>query len=516
MISSTNKRLAKNSIFLYVRMGIIMLISLISSRIVLNTLGVKDYGIYSVVGGFVVLFSFLNQTLSTTTQRYITVALGKNDVVKLRFVFNSSVVIYLGVICIVLILSETVGLWFLKNKMSFPEDRFFAIFWVYQLSILNTCIGVLRAPLNANIIANERMSFFAYSSIIEAVMKVIILFLLINLPFDKLIVYSALMLIIQILITWWYNIYNRKEFNYTHVNLKYVERELLKELMCFSGWGMFGSVASLGFRQGVNVIINIFYGVTVNAAFGIANQVSIMFNQFASGIQTALNPQLTKSVALNNKDQHNKLIYRSSKLLYFLLFFIGLPILLNMKYLLNIWLETVPDYTVIFCQLMIVAVLVDILSAPFWVVVFATGKIKLYQIVVSSIMICNVILSYLVAQKGFIPEMTLYIRIGLFIVQNIVRFIFVSNLIEFDINDFFKKVIIPIITVTCIGLPIPIILKYNFTGIYQLFFTTILSFVIVGGCIYLIGLDRAERSFLNGMILQLKHKFLHKKKYCNG
>lgn len=507
MISSNNKRLVKNSSLLYVRMGITLLISLISSRIVLNTLGVTDYGIYSVVGGFVIMFSFLNQSLSTVSQRYFAVALGENDNKKLFGFYNSSIILYLGVACVVLILAETVGLWFLKNKMSFPDNRSVAIFWVYQFSVLTTVVGIIRSPLNANVIANERMSFFAYASIIEAALKVLVLIILVTSPFDKLILYSALILIITILITFWYSYYNRKEFDYTHFKIKHVERKFLIELLSFSGWGIFGSVASLGFRQGVNVVINIFYGVTVNAAFGIANQVSAMFNQFASGFQTALNPQLTKAVAANEKDSYNKLIYRSSKFSYFLLFMIGLPVLLNMEFLLTIWLKIVPDYTVIFCKLMIIAALVDVISAPFWVVVFATGKIKLYQIAVSLIMICNVIFSFIAAKKGYDPEITLYIRIALFSMQNVTRFIFVNYLIDFDIVYFLKKVVGPIIFVTSIALPLPIILKESFNGVLQLIFTSILSISIVGASIYFIGLDLAERSFLKSIIIKQMHKF---------
>ncbi|WP_320018341.1 oligosaccharide flippase family protein [Labilibaculum manganireducens] len=512
MISSNNKRLAKNSILLYFRMGLTMIISLISARIVLNTLGVADYGVYSVVGGFVVLFSFLNQSLSTVTQRYFAVALGEKDDKKLLGYYNSSIIIYLGVVLIVFILAETIGLWFLNNKMSFPANRSLAIFWVYQLSILTTVVGILKAPLDANVIANERMSFFAYTSIFEAVLKVLVLFLLVSLSFDKLIVYSALILSVTILITTWYSYYNRKEFNYARFKIEHVEKKYLIELLSFTSWGMLGSIASLGFRQGVNVIINIFYGVTVNAAFGIANQVSAMFSQFASGFQIALNPQLTKAVAAKEKDHQNKLIYRSSKFSYFLLFFIGLPVLLNMEFLLTLWLKTVPDYTVIFCQLIIIGTLVDVISAPFWVVVFATGKIKLYQIIVSTIIICNVIFSYIAAKYGYEPELTLYIRIGLFAIQNVVRVIFVSQLIDFDIIDFLKKVLIPIIFVTIIASPLPILLKGSFTGVQQLISTSVLSAFLVVGCVYFIGLDRDERVFLKLIVVQQTQKFIFRKK----
>lgn len=508
MTSVNNKRLAKNTLFMYFRMGITLLVSLYASRVILNTLGVSDYGLYNVVGGVVILFSFLNQTLSTATQRYLSIALGKQNFKKLKDIFNVSFLIYCLVALMILLLAETIGLWFLNNKMSFPQDRIVAANWVYQFSILTTCVNVLRAPFNANVIANEKMSFYAYTTIIEAFLKLIILYILLIQPFDKLIAYSILVFTTVLLVTLWFYAFNKKNFKYIILFSKNINKKLFKELLSFSGWGMFGSIANVGFRQGINIIINLFFGVNVNASLAIANQVSNFTSQFVNGFQVSLNPQLTKSYAAGDTQNQYKLIYRSSKFSFYLLLFIGLPILLNTNYILTIWLKIVPEYAVIFCQLMIVAAMIDAISAPLWVIIFATGKIRTYQIVISAILLSNVLFSYIAVKLGFGPEYMLYIRIFIFIICIIVRLLFVRHLTNLNIKHFVKNVVLPIGLIAILVVPVPYTISLHYDSLIGLIISSISSVSMTILIIYFVGMNKGEKQFARDSIRNILNKFI--------
>lgn len=477
-----------------------MLVSLFTARVVLNTLGIADYGLYNVVGGIVALFTFLNQSLSTATQRYLSVELGRQDYSRLKDIFSTSIVVYGLVALIVLFLAETIGLWFLNTQINFSVDRKVAANWVYQFTILATCVNIFRAPFDANIIANEKLSFYAYSSIIEAVLRLIILYILVILPFNKLIVYSVLMFSVVIFITVWYYLYNKKHFNYINLKPNYKNTALFRELISFSGWGIFGSLANVGFRQGINILINIFFGVTVNAAFGIANNVSGVVNQFVSGFQSSLNPQLTKTHAAGDKINRDTLIYRSAKFSYYLLLLIGLPVLLNTKFLLTIWLKTVPDYTVLFTQLMIITAMVDAISGPLWVVIFATGKIRTYQIVISSALLSNVLFSYVAGKLGLGPEYMLYIRIIIFTICIGIRLFFVHKLTQFKTISFIKNVILPVIGITILTVPLPFYVSTLYLGWEGLLISSGISVILALVFIYFIGMDKYEKIFTLNII----------------
>lgn len=494
-----------------------MMVSLFSSRIILNELGANDYGILNVVGGLIILFTFLNQSFSATTQRYLSVELVKRENKSIGKIFSVSFLIYLCVVVLVVLLAETVGLWFLNSKMNFPSNRINAVNWVYQFTILTTASNILRAPYNANIIANEKMSFYAYTSLIEAVLKLAILAIFLLQPLDKLVVYAMLLCFSTTAVTFWYARYNSKKFKYTQFQIKLINKESIIEMASFSGWGLFGSIANMGFRQGVNIIINIFLGVAVNAAFGIATQVGSVLMQVTTGFQAALNPQITKTVASEGIEEQNKLIQRSSKFSYYLLFLIALPVVLNTEYLLSIWLKEVPAYTIIFCQLMIVAMMVDVISSPFWVVVFATGKIRNYQIAISSVLLSNILLSYVFLKSAFSPEWVLYARIALFFVALMVRVYFVRQLTQLSIKKFLKNVLKPILLVTVISLPLPFFIGCQLTDGMALLSTGALSIAITCLSIYFFGIDKEERFFVNKYLTnkfkKITGKYAHEK-YC--
>lgn len=332
-----------------------MLINLYASRIVLAALGVEDYGIYNVVGGVVAMLSFLSGAMATGTQRYLTFELGKNDFNRLKKVFTTSINIHLLISLIVVLLAETVGLWFFNNKMIIPESRMNAAYWVFQLSVISTIVLFISVPYNAAIIAHEKMGTFAYISILDALLKLLIAVLLLCVNTDCLITYAILMLCEQVLIRVIYGTYCKKHFPETKYELVF-DRKLFKEMLTFSGWNIWGSAASVGMGQGVNILLNVFFGPIVNAALGIAAQVQGAVSQFAVGFQTAINPSIIKSYASRNINYMHNLVYRASRYSFFLLLCICLPVFLETDMLLSIWLKIVPEYATIFFKVSIMCI----------------------------------------------------------------------------------------------------------------------------------------------------------------
>ena len=379
-----NKRIAKNTILLYMRMFITMGIALYTSRVVLHTLGVDDFGIYNLVGGIVVLFSFLNTAMTSATQRFLNVELGKNAGSNIGRVFSVCMSVHIGVAILVLLLGETIGLWFVNTQLNIPLERMDAANWVYQFSLFATSLQVLRVPYNACIIAHEEMTFYAYLGISEALLKLISVFILIYVVVDKLILYSILMAGSVLIITIAYKIYCKNNFKAISYSL-FWDKKMFSEIVSFSGWSLFGSLANVTAQQGVNIVLNIFNGIVVNAAMGIANQISSVVYGFASNFQVAFNPQIVKLHASDDKEGFNNLVFRASKFSYYLLFIIALPLLISCEFVLEVWLGVVPEYTVIFTQLIIIALLVDSISAPLWMSAQAIGNIRNYQLIMSSI-----------------------------------------------------------------------------------------------------------------------------------
>ena len=366
MPSENTRRIAKNTVMLYIRMLLIMAVTLYTSRVVLNVLGVEDFGIYNVVGGIVVMFSFLNGAMATSTQRFLSFSLGKNDQEQVARVFSMSMTTHISIALIVLLLAETFGLWIFYRYLNIPPERMGAAQWVYQLSVLTFCISIIRVPYNAGIIAYERMSFYAYISIVEVCLKLGMVILLQYLGSDKLILYALLMALTTGIVTFIYKLYCCKTFSVCRYHY-FWDKHLYKELISFSGWSLFGSAANVGVQQGINILLNVFFGVVTNAALGIANQVSSAVSQLVGNFQTAFNPALVKSYASGDYSYFVRLIFQTSRFSYFLLFIIALPLYLCMPFVLKVWLDIVPEYTVVFCRWMLVFVLIDAVSAPLWI-----------------------------------------------------------------------------------------------------------------------------------------------------
>ena len=445
-ISANNRRIARNTLMLYFRMLLIMAVTFYTSRVVLQTLGIEDYGIYNVVGGIVAMFGFLNSAMSSGTQRYLTFELGRGDKEKLKRVFITSMNIHMIIAVTVFILAESIGLWLLYNKMTIPSDRFNAAFWVYQCSILSTMVMFISVPYNATIIAHERMSAFAYISILEAVMKLLIVYLLLLGDIDKLILYAILMLAVQVTIRFIYNIYCRRHFEETRFSFLF-DKVLFKEMLSFSGWNLWGNMASVTFTQGLNILLNIFFGPTVNAARGVAVQVQQAVTQFSMNFQTAINPQITKSYATEDYSYMHSLIFRSSRFTFCLLLCISLPIFMEAEALLGVWLNEVPDYSADFLRLILCVTILDAVANPLMVSAQATGRIKVYQSVVGGILLMILPVAYVVLKFGGTPQSVFIVHLIICMIAFVVRLLIVRSLVGLSVIRYFREVVVRCVAV---------------------------------------------------------------------
>jgi len=478
-----------------------MVVSLYTSRIILNTLGVSDFGIYNIVGGVVVLFSFLNNAMSSATQRFLNFEIGKKDFEQLKKVFSASINVHISIALIVFVLSETIGLWFVNSQLNLPIERMDAVNWVYQFSIFIFMISIIQVPYNATIIAHEQMSFYAYISIVEVSLKLCVVFLLQYLSYDKLKLFSVLICIVAIIVIIIYKLYCTKKYASSRYSF-FWDATLYKQLLNFSGWSLLGSFANVGKTQVINIFLNIFCGVLVNAAMGITNQVSSALNGFVTNFQLAFNPQIVKSYAANERDYLMKLIFQTSKYSYYLLLMLSLPILINTEFILKLWLSIVPQYTVVFCQLTIISLLIESISGPLWMTVQATGKIKKYQIAISSALLLNIPFSYILLKLNFVPFSVLWVNIGVGIIALITRILFLKSLINLPIKRFLKEVVLNIIAVTICTIPLPLFMKYYMhIDCLGLVLTSMISILSTGTFIYFIGLKIQEQYYIKNKTL---------------
>lgn len=473
-----------------------MVVSLYTSRVVLQTLGVEDYGIFSVVGGVITMFTFINAAMVSSTQRYLNFELATGNEKRLRNVFNTSLQIHALIALIIIILGETVGLWFFKEKLVIPMSRISASMWVYQCSIISCAVNIMSAPYNADIIAHEKMSAFAYISILEVSLKLLIVYLLTISPIDKLIAYANLTLIVQLLIRFIYSRYCHKHFSESELVLK-INKPLFKEMFGFAGWSFFGNLAAVLYTQGLNMMLNIFFGPVVNAARGIAVQVQSAVQQFVSGFQTALNPQITKNFAIGNLEQMYSLMFRSARFSFLLLFFLSLPVLLETDFLLTIWLKDVPDNTVVFTQIMICISLIYTTANPCVVANQATGKVKVYQMVVGGILLTILPISYIVLKLGAPAYSVFIVHFFVESIAQLARMIMLRKLIDLPLSQYMRNIYFPILATTIVAVICPLLVHLQMEAGWQRFiavgFTCVAS---VGLSAFFIGLTRHERQFV--------------------
>lgn len=456
MSSKSNLNIAKNTLFLSFRMLLNMGVSLYTSRVVLEVLGIEDYGIYSVVGGVVTLFSFFNAAMSSATQRFLAFDLGKKDEKQLHNTFNATFIIHIFIAALILILAETLGLWFINNRLNVPLERLGTINWIYQFSILTFLVGVIQVPFNALIIAREQMNIYALISVIEVTLKLIIVYLLVLFDLDKLQLYAILIFAVTLLNALFYQIYCYTHFKESKFRW-YYDSKYFGLLISYSGWSLFGHIASLARSQGLNLVLNIFFGPFVNAAYGIMQQVQGAVITFVSNFQMSVNPQIIKSYANNEKERMMKLIFKSSKFSYLLMLLITFPIIYNVEFVLKLWLKNPPEYSELFVQLCLLNVLIDCISGPLMIGAQATGKIKWYQIVMGSLIFLNLPISYFLLIFFRSPEITLYIGIAITVLSLIFRLVFLKRMIKLDILLFVKEVLVRLVVVTLI-----LVVSFNF------------------------------------------------------
>lgn len=417
---------------LYVRMLLTMAVTLYTSRVVLGVLGIEDYGVYNVVGGIVIMLSFLNTAMSVATQRFLSYSIGQNDKEELSKVFCSSVWIHYIIAGIIFLLAETIGLYFFEHCLSIVPERMYAAAYVYQFSIFTFMVNIVSVPYNACIISHEKMDVYAYVSIVDVVLKLIIAYILVCLDYDKLILYSILIFIVSLIPRLIYQVYCQRNFAECH--LKFVwDKGLLKKLISFSGWSLFGGIAYIAKSQGVNILLNIFFGVTLNAAWGISQQVNAAVLSFIQNFGTALNPPIIKAYASNNRDYFLSLFFNGMKYTFFLSFCFILPLLLETEYVLSLWLWKVPKYTTLFVQLILVVVLLEVFAQIIGTMVQATGRIKCYQLIIGGILFMNLPLSYFVLKITNNPIYVMYVAVLLALISTIVRFWILFTLIHFPL-----------------------------------------------------------------------------------
>ena len=510
--SENNKRIAKNTLFLYFRSILTLGIGLYTSREVMAQLGLSDYGIYSVVGSVIVLFSFLQSAMSSATSRFFTFDLGLGDFEKLKKTFNLSVEIHLLTALIILILGETIGLWFLNTKLVIPAERMGAANFVYQLSIISACIGILQTPYIVAITAHERMKVFAYTGLADTVLRLMVVFSLGFAPFDKLKFYAVLLCSVYIVMTIFYGIYCYKNFPETHFKL-FWDKKMFLARMGFSGWNMVSGITVVGALQGVNMLLNMFHGVIANAAYATMTTVNTIITQFSTNLMTAFNPQVIKSYASGDIAYLHSLIFRFSRISFILLSLFIVPMVLNMDFVLNLWLKEVPDFAVVFCQIRLIDhFFAYTLSGLFASAITATGKIKHYTIVDSILVLMNFVLCYLFFTAGFSPVIVPVV----YIVTNFARLLavhlFAKQLIYYSIKEFCKKVVIRQSIISILCFPLPIWLHFTINNSIISFFATSLTFLLLFlPCAYFLGLEHNEKVLLKNKMKDLRNDYFVKR-----
>lgn len=498
--SDNTKRIAKNTLLLYFRMLFMMIVSLYTSRVILNVLGVEDYGIYNVVGGLVAMFSIISGSLSAAISRFITYELGKEDQSKLNRIFSASITIQLVLSLVIVVLIESIGVWFLNYKMTIPLDRMMAANWVLQFSVITFVINLISVPYNAAIIAHEKMSAFAYISILEAVFKLAIAFCIIASPIDRLIFYAILMCCVSAILQLAYGYYCRKHFAECSYHFHW-DKEILKKMFGFAGWNFIGASSAVLRDQGGNIVINLFCGPSVNAARGIANQVNYAIVGFVTNFMTALNPQITKSYAMGNREYMMTLIFQGARLSFYMLLLLSLPVLVNTHYILIIWLKLVPEHTTFFVQLILIFAMSESISYPLITAMLATGKIRNYQIVVGGLQMMNLPISYICLCMGCMPECVIIVAIFISQCCLAARLYMLRVLIGLSFRKYLRKVYLNVVVVATLSAVLPatasIYMKEDFLSFVLLSFMAMLCTIIVE---YYVGCTKMERTFVTSKL----------------
>lgn len=496
MNSLENKRIAKNTIFLYIRMIYGLVISLYTSRVILNALGFTDFGLYNVVGSVTTMFVFLRSAMGNATNRYITVALAKGDLNEQKKVFSSSLIVHSIIAIAIILLCEIAGVWLFNTKMDIPDNRMTACIWVLQFSIATCALGVFCVPFDATIIAHEKMGAFALIQIFDVTAKLLITFAILYYGGDRLILYSFLLFLVQIIDRFVYSIYCRHHFPET-IFTKIFDKKQIKEMFIFAFWNLFGNMAAIACAPVLNIFLNVFFGPIVNAARGVAMQVQSLVNNFISNFQLAVIPQITKSYTNGDLKRLQQLIIESSKLSYFLFLIIALPLFIEAEPILILWLEQIPEHTVSFVRYSLVIMLITSWIQPLHTANLATGKIKLFQTMRGAVMLMMIPVSYGALKLGGSPETVFVSQLTLTFAAQITMLIIIRPLIRLSLKEYFKEVFLKPIFVTVLAVVLPLylysVLSVIFLNIVIISVVSIFSVLI---SIYLVGLNASEKVFI--------------------
>lgn len=494
--SEDNRRLAKNTVALYIRNAVTMPVALYVSRVLLKTLGVDDFGIYNVVGSIVVLFSFLSTAMSSASQRFITYELGSGDLQSTNRVFCASFMAQIFIAVILIAVVEGFGLWFLNYRLNIPDGRMIAANWVFQFSVMAFAIHILQVPYEAAVVANEKMTFFAYASIADSFMKLGLVFLLKVSGYDKLITYAVLIAVESFLMWLIYRIYCKRKFSICDFHVVR-DKSLFQRLFSFTGWSLWGSGANVLTQQGFAFMLNIFYGVAVNAAMGIANQVNAAMNSFVGSFQTSYRPQIVKAYAQKDTDHLNGLIFTTSKMSYALMVLPTLLLIFNMPLLLNVWLDKVPPYAVQFCQMILICIIIDATTGSYNAAIMATGRIRNYQLAISVSFCLDLAASFLLIKAGVLPYLVLVSRIATRGLCNmLIGLFFLKSMLLFNIKSYARKVIVPILAQLCIMAPVLAFFYGRFNSWTMLGLSSLIIVLLGTFTILYVVFNPAERSYV--------------------
>ncbi len=503
MNNSSNKRIVKNTSLLYFRMLLTMLVSLYTVRVVLKTLGVVDYGIYSVVGGIVEMFSFLSNTMASASERFFAFELGRNNIIQLKRTFSLTVTIYFGIAIVVFAFAETLGIWFLNNRMVIPYDRLESANWIFHFSIMSFVVTIMTIPYNSIIIARENMKFYAYVSIIEVVLKLVIVYVLVIVSVDKLKLYGFLIFLIICTTTFLYRIVCQR--NYAESKFKfYWDSKLFKSLLTYSGWNLFGAVTGVANNQGTNILLNVFFGPVVNAARAIAFRVGTIVGSFSLNFYTAVTPQIVKSYASGENEFMLNLVFKSSRFSYYLLLVIALPIILECEFILHLWLKESSHYITLFTQLALIYALINSLENPLSQAVRATGNIRKYQVFVGLFTLLLLPVSYALFKSGFPPESTYYAIISIYSLALFIRLPVLKKLVNLSISKYLREVLWKIMLVTIISVLFPLLVKFYIgDGLLQFFIVSIFTVFWIIFVVLFFGVSKEERKMV---FVQIKNR----------
>lgn len=508
--SSDNKRIAKNSMMLYVNMLYSLCISLYTSRVILNALGFEDYGLYNVIGSVVAMFIFLRSAMGNSIHRFITYSIGKGNIEEVNKVFSSGILIHFLLGVVIVLIAETIGLWFLNTYMVIPDERLVAANWIYQFSIVSVFLSVICVPYDALIIAHEKMSAFAFVQVLNSTLNLLIVLFINSISYDRLIVYGLLLMLMQVVNRIIYGIYCKKHFpEYTFILVR--DRSLLKEITCFAGWALVGNIAYIGYTQGLNIILNIYFNPAINAARGISYNIQGALKGFTTNIQTAVNPQITKAYVVGEIERLHKLIVASSKLSYYLLFSIVISISSEIEEILRLWLVNVPNYAVSFTLLIFASMLIDPLANPLLIANRATGRIKNYQLSEGCLLLLILPISWFFLKLGYNPESVFIVQLVIFVVTQVARVFLVCHYIKMSYGFYFRKIIYPISIVSIISTFIPVLLHFTLeSSIENMILTCLISFVNVLTIAYCLGLDASEKLQVNYFVKKIVFKLIKK------